>query len=188
MLVRRLKLTSIHDISGAWSGLGSALRSVWQQNDIPASWWTTSAVAAYLACISVLHVTSSTILQFQTFNTTMSTSVPTTLGWRDDISDWNLNWAVITASLPVINRLPGLATPGLSNTTLYDTPQTGPMMGNATVNATTITSHCGLLPNVTNLPANSTPGSLDYVRTQIPVTDLPDEIWVTVTPPCTSWF
>jgi hypothetical protein len=118
----------------------------------------------------------------------MSTSVPTTLGWRDDISDWNLNWAVITASLPVINRLPGLATPGLSNTTLYDTPQTGPMMGNATVNATTITSHCGLLPNVTYFPANNNPGSWSYSSALIPVTDLPIEIPVAVMPPCTSWF
>ncbi|KAG2041022.1 hypothetical protein BDR03DRAFT_77522, partial [Suillus americanus] len=36
-LVRRQKLTAIHDISSAWAGLGSAFSSVWQQIDIPAS-------------------------------------------------------------------------------------------------------------------------------------------------------
>jgi hypothetical protein len=45
--------------------------------------------------------------------------------------------------------LPGLVSAGLSGATLYDTPKTNSIVGNATVNATTITSHCGLLPNVT---------------------------------------
>ncbi|KAG0694159.1 hypothetical protein DFH29DRAFT_1083931 [Suillus ampliporus] len=149
-LVRRLKLTAIHDISGAWAGLGSALSSVWQQTDIPASWWTTFSVTAYLASISVLHVTSSTLLQLPTFNTSMATSVSTTLGWLDDLSyGSSANWESITASLPVINQLSGLVTTGLSNTTVYDTAQKSSVVGNATVNATTITSRCGLLPHVT---------------------------------------
>ena len=111
----------------------------------------TLAVTAYLACISALHITSSTLLQWQTFNTSMSTSVSTTLGWRDNLlnSSQGVNWGSITASLPVVNQLPGLASAGLSYATIYDIPQTGPMIGNATVNATTMTSHCGLLSNVT---------------------------------------
>ncbi|OJA14385.1 hypothetical protein AZE42_07743 [Rhizopogon vesiculosus] len=150
-LVRHLKLTSIHDISGAWSGLGSALSSVWQQIDIPASWWTTSAVATYLACLSVLHVTSSTLLQFQTFNSTISTFVPIALGWRDDLflHSAAASWSPITSSLPVVSQFPGLIFAGLSNATIYDVPKTSSMVGNATVNATTIFSHCRLLPNVT---------------------------------------
>ncbi|KAG2145695.1 hypothetical protein BD769DRAFT_1417277 [Suillus cothurnatus] len=156
-LVRRLKLTAIHDISGAWAGLGSALSSVWRQADIPASWWTTSAVAAYLASITVLHVTSSTLLQFQTFNTSMTTSVPTTLGWLDDSSYGSFaNLGFITPSLPVVNHLTGLVSAGLSNTTLYDTLKTNTIAGNATVNATTLTSHCGLIPNVTYSANTST--------------------------------
>ncbi|KAG2064921.1 hypothetical protein BDR04DRAFT_1109348 [Suillus decipiens] len=156
-LVRRLKLTAIHDISGAWVGLGSALSSVWRQTDIPASWWTTSAVAAYLASITVLHVTSSTLLQFQTFNTSMTTSVPTTLGWPDDSSyGSSANLGLITPSLPVVNHLTGLVSAGLSNTTLYDTLKTNAIAGNATVNATTVTSRCGLIPNVTYSANTST--------------------------------
>ncbi|KAG2125724.1 hypothetical protein DEU56DRAFT_961190 [Suillus clintonianus] len=159
-LVRRQKLTAIHDVSGAWAGLGSALSSVWQQTDVSASWWMTSTVAAYLACISVLHVTSSTLLQIQTFSTSMTTSVPTTLAWLNDLSTitspnysavYDVNWEPITAFLPVFNQLPGVVSAGLSNTTVYDTPQqTNAIVGNATVNATTITSYCGLLPNISS--------------------------------------
>ncbi|KAG2092920.1 uncharacterized protein F5147DRAFT_721711 [Suillus discolor] len=113
-LVRHAKLTAVHDISGAWAGLGSALTSVWRQTDIPASWWTTSAVAAYLASITVLHVTSSTLLQFQTFNASMTTSVPTTLGWLDDSSYSYLTRPRTHYHIPT----------RLSNTTLYDTLKT----------------------------------------------------------------
>ncbi|KAG1848853.1 hypothetical protein C8R48DRAFT_813231 [Suillus tomentosus] len=105
--------------------LGSAFSSVWRQTDVPSSWWTTSAVAAYLASITVLHVTSSTLLQFQTFNASMTTSVPTTLGWLNDSSySSSMNLGLITLSLPVVNHLTGLASAGLSNTTLYDTLKT----------------------------------------------------------------
>ncbi|KAG1844694.1 hypothetical protein F4604DRAFT_1937384 [Suillus subluteus] len=156
-LVRRLKLTAIHDISGAWAGLGSALSSVWRQTDIPASCWTTSAVATYLASITVLHVTSSTLLQFQTFNTSITTSVPTTLGWLDDSSYGSFaNLGLVTPSLPVVNHLTGLVSAGLANITLYDTLKTNAIAGNATVNATTVTSHCGLIPNVTYSANTST--------------------------------
>ncbi|KAG2137893.1 uncharacterized protein EDB93DRAFT_1253547 [Suillus bovinus] len=156
-LVRHVKLTAVHDVSGAWTGLGSALSSVWRQTDIPASWWTTSAVAAYLASITVLHVTSSTLLQFQTFNASMTTSVPTTLGWLNDSSyDSFVNLGFITPSLPIVNHLNGLVSAGLSDTTLYDTLKTNTIAGNATVNATTVTSSCGLIPNVTYSANTST--------------------------------
>ncbi|KAG0696262.1 hypothetical protein DFH29DRAFT_1082968 [Suillus ampliporus] len=68
----------------------------------------------------------------------------------------NVNWKTITASLPVVNQLLGLVTAGLSNTTVYDTAQTSSVVGNATVNATTTTSCCGLIPNVTYSSNTST--------------------------------
>ncbi|KAG2137886.1 uncharacterized protein EDB93DRAFT_1106508 [Suillus bovinus] len=155
ILVRQVKLTAIHDVSGAWAGLGSALSSVWRQTDIPAAWWTTSAVAAYLVSITVLDVTSSTLLQFQTFNTSTTTSASTTLGWPNNFgNNLTTDLTTITSSLPVVNQLTGLAFPGLSNTTLYDTLKANDITGIATVNATTVTSCCGLVPNVTHY-ANS---------------------------------
>jgi hypothetical protein len=141
-------------------------------------------VAAYLACISVLHVTSSTLLTFQTFNTSMSTSVPTALGWQSNLfanTSETVNWGVITASLPVVNQLPGLVSAGLSGTTLYDIPKTSSIIGNATVNATTITSHCGLLPNFTYLG--------DYRDGQVNVSitnGLGGHVLMNATLPCTS--
>ncbi|KAG2344928.1 hypothetical protein BDR05DRAFT_961366, partial [Suillus weaverae] len=153
-LIRRLKLTAIHDISGAWAGLGSALSSIWKQAHIPASLWATTAVTTYLVCISVLHVTSSTLLQFQTFNSSMTTGVSTILGWVDvsnssAVGQTVLYWGAITAFLPAISQFPGLVSTGLSSNTVYDTLKTSSVVGHATVNATTIASSCGLLPNVT---------------------------------------
>ncbi|KAG2344920.1 hypothetical protein BDR05DRAFT_961340 [Suillus weaverae] len=152
-LIRRLKLTAIHDISGAWAGLGSALSSVWKQADIRASLWATTAVTTYLVCISVLHITSSTLLRFQTFNSSMTTRVSTTLGWVDAsntsaMEGTDPNWGAITASLPVMSRFPGLLSAGVSNNTVYDTLQTSSVVGHATVNATTIASKCEIIPNV----------------------------------------
>ncbi|KAG2105490.1 uncharacterized protein F5147DRAFT_838092 [Suillus discolor] len=172
-LVRRVKLTAVHDISCAWAGLGSALASVWRQTDISASRWTTSAVAAYLASITVLHITSSTLLQFQSwaseFNTNNDLLIPTTLGWPHDSSYGSFtNLGPIAASLPVINHFTGLVFAGLSNTTLYDTLTpynltNGYAIGNVTVNATTVTSSCGLIPNVT-YSANTSTAILPFGR------------------------
>ncbi|KAG1898901.1 uncharacterized protein F5891DRAFT_1279268 [Suillus fuscotomentosus] len=152
-LVRRVKLTAVHDISGAWAGLGSALTSVWRQTDIPASRWTTSAVAIYLASITGMNNTSP---------------FPTTLGWPHDSSYGSFtNLGPIAASLPVINHLAELVFPGLSNTTLYDTLTynltNGYATGNVTVNATTVTSSCGLIPNVT-YSANTSTAILPFGR------------------------
>ncbi|KAG1809178.1 uncharacterized protein BJ212DRAFT_620825 [Suillus subaureus] len=155
-LVRRLKLTTIHDIFSAWAGLGSALSNVWKQTRIPASLWATTAVTTYLVCISVLHVTSSTLLQFQTFNSSVTTNISTTLGWVDISSSVAKNPEAMTASLPAISRFPGFLSAGISNNTVYDTLQTSSIVGRATVNAMTITSSCGLLPNVTYSRNNNT--------------------------------
>ncbi|KAG2145429.1 uncharacterized protein EDB93DRAFT_503795 [Suillus bovinus] len=186
-LVRRVKLTAVHDISGAWAGLGSALSSVWRQTDIPASWWTTSAVAVYLASITVLHITSSTLLQFQTFELNFydDAFMSTALGWPDDSSYGNFSHlGPIASSLPVVNDLTGLASTGLSNTTLYDTftVTINGTEGNATVNATTVTSSCGLIPNVTYSANTSTaifPFGLDSFVLNASILSLwPDQIHI----------
>ncbi|KAG2110035.1 hypothetical protein BD769DRAFT_1365273 [Suillus cothurnatus] len=156
-LVRRLKLTTIHDISGAWTGLGSALSGVWKQTRTPASLWATTAVTTYLICVSVLHITSSTLLQLQTFNSSITTNVSTMLGW---INMTNIqNPVALASSLTAISLFPGLLSTGISNNTVYDTLQTSPV-GHATVNATTITSSCGLLPNVTYYRNNNTANTI----------------------------
>jgi hypothetical protein len=57
--------------------------------------------------------------------------------------------------LPSISRFPGFLSAGISNNTVYDTLQTSSVVGRAIVNATTITSSCGLLPNITYSPSYS---------------------------------
>ncbi|OAX30701.1 hypothetical protein K503DRAFT_870918 [Rhizopogon vinicolor AM-OR11-026] len=112
----------------------------------------------------------------------MSTSVPTVLGWRDDIfgsSDMNID--AIMSFLPLIIQFPGLSSAGLSNATLYDIPETGSIVGNATVNATTITSHCHLLPNVTYNATNSQAGALSsngYTLDMTASAPWPDQIQI----------
>jgi hypothetical protein len=110
----------------------------------------------------------------------MSTSVPTALGWQDNLASDNVNWGAITASLPVVNQFPGLAFAGLSGATIYDIPKTSSIAGNATVNATTITSHCGLLSNVTYL------GDYHNDQVNISLSALESYALMNATLPCTS--
>jgi hypothetical protein len=90
----------------------------------------------------------------------MTTQVSTTIGWVDvsnpNVNWVDINWGAVTASLPAISQFPGIVAPGLSNNTVYDTLQTGSVVGHVSVNATTVTSSCGLLPNITYYPNNNT--------------------------------
>jgi hypothetical protein len=90
------------------------------------------------------------------------------------------NWGAITASLPVISQFPGLVSVGLSNNTVYDISQMGSVVGHATVNATTITSSCGLLPNVT-YSGNDSTASAPFGDGNV--------VLMAASTPCTStWF
>ncbi|KAF8415829.1 hypothetical protein L210DRAFT_945271, partial [Boletus edulis BED1] len=75
------KLTQIHDICSAWSGLGAALHTLWSQTKVASSVWPVVLVMLYFVCISVLHVTSSTIIQLQPFNDTVTRTVPAVATW-----------------------------------------------------------------------------------------------------------
>ena len=79
LLSRPQKLTAIHDVSGAWSGLGAATATLWQQTNVAASTRATLLVVLYLSCISILHGASPTIMEFQAYNATSTTSVPSNI-------------------------------------------------------------------------------------------------------------
>jgi hypothetical protein len=137
----------------------------------------------------MLHATSSTVLKFQTFNHTRQIHVQTRLGWWGNLSEdasKTLHWGAITASLPVFNHLPGLASAGLNGTTIYDIPQGHPIVGHATVNGTIITSHCGLLPNGTYVGHDYRHGN---GQVNVPVifnNGSRDSVIMRATLPCTS--
>ncbi|KAH7923265.1 hypothetical protein BV22DRAFT_1130770 [Leucogyrophana mollusca] len=140
-------VTGIHDLSGAWTGLGSAFIGLWNQFDLAASPFRVVSVAAYLLGIATLHITSSSIVQFQNFNNTISASVPTTIGWPDDTSPatmTSLNWTTITSVASFVDLLAGITTVGLSNSTVYDVLSPNSGTGNATVNAIKVETRCAL--------------------------------------------
>ncbi|KAF8449306.1 hypothetical protein L210DRAFT_3640901 [Boletus edulis BED1] len=148
------KLTQIHDICSAWSGLGAALSTLWSQTKVASSVWSVVLVAVYFACVSVLHVASSTIMQFQPFNHTITRTVPAVATWPGpSINLSMLDWSTAIGTLPFLRNLYGNTTNGLANNTLYDIPTQS--FAKATVNTTMVNAHCGLL---TNLSVISTPG------------------------------
>ncbi|KAF9219704.1 hypothetical protein BS17DRAFT_769774 [Gyrodon lividus] len=149
-IARRQYLTAVHDVSGAWAGIGAAINVVWQQRKVASSISMTIAVMIYLACVSVLHIASSTIMQFTAFNSTITSSVQSTMAWPSQSFDLaGVSWIEAVPAVPSTNLLSGLSTYGLSNNTLYDTLITAdPFFVNATVNATSLQANCGLLSNL----------------------------------------
>ena len=138
------KLTQIHDICGAWAGFGAALDALWQQTKVASSVLPIALVAMYFACISVLHVTSSTLMQFQVFNdTTTILYFVQEPPWPDTSVDLaSLDWAAMASLVPFLRDFFGNEPLGLVNSTLYD-----PYV-NATVHANTLNANCGLLTNL----------------------------------------
>ncbi|KAH7906629.1 hypothetical protein BJ138DRAFT_1220392 [Hygrophoropsis aurantiaca] len=160
---RRQSLTSIHDLSGARAGFGLALNCLWEQLHRATSPLTIVAVAIYFLAITIVHVASSSIIQFQTFNGTVRVSAPTTLGWPtisaarsspfdyphdvlpDDLRhfsmygvDWNTVWSVA----PYIDRIPSMTRAGLADGIIYDVFSSQSGTGNASVGGTRIDTDC----------------------------------------------
>ncbi|KAH7920954.1 hypothetical protein BV22DRAFT_1132654 [Leucogyrophana mollusca] len=162
-LSQRQMLTTIHDVTGAWGGLGAALDGLWQQTKVVTSPLGVLSVTAYLLNISVLHTTSSSIIQFQTFNNTVTASAPTAVGWPGPSVDYiGFDWDTISSLAPSVGNFSGLGHAGLTNGIVYDVLLDNTGIGNVTVNATSISSDCAL---VAGLNYNAT-GSADTIWAQ----------------------
>ncbi|KIJ64354.1 hypothetical protein HYDPIDRAFT_28797 [Hydnomerulius pinastri MD-312] len=152
-LSRRQKLTAVHDTCMAWKGLGAAINGLWQQTKVAASPCAIAAIVAYLASVSVLHIASSTIMQFQTFNNSLTSTVSSTLVWPGpSVNLSTLDWTNVSPLLSLMDDLPALSTNGLTNNRLYDVPSNKSLLTEANVDATTLRAQCGLLSNVTTSP------------------------------------
>ena len=175
------KLTQIHDVCGAWAGLGAALSALWQQTKVASSVLPIALVTLYLTCISVLHVTSSTLMEFQVSNQTVTTMLSALETWPNASVDLeSLDWMTVAPLVPFLHVFYGDSTLGLVNNTLYDLPHAGFLT--ATVHATTLNAHCGLL---TNLSVDALEESTWNVSASM--SDL-DPISITVSnPPCKSF-
>ncbi|KAH7918204.1 hypothetical protein BV22DRAFT_1134774 [Leucogyrophana mollusca] len=162
-LSQRQMLTTIHDVTGAWGGLGAALDGLWQQTKVVASPFGVLSVTAYLLNISVLHIASSSIIQFQTFNNTITASAPTAIGWPNSSVNYaGFDWVTISSLAPSVGSLSGLGNAGLANGIIYDVLLDNTGIGNITVNATSINADCAL---VTGLICDGT-GPSGQFRTQ----------------------
>jgi hypothetical protein len=81
ILLRRQPLTTIHDITAAWSGLGGAAFSLYKQISVASSIWGVFGVTTYLICLSILHIATPALFTIQLFNATSPLAVATTLAF-----------------------------------------------------------------------------------------------------------
>jgi hypothetical protein len=154
-MVQRQKLTAIHDISGAWNGIGAAISALWQQTKVTSSLSALLLVLIYLSCLSGLHIISSSVIQFEAFDNNIAYVVPSSLAWTSSsVNLSTIHWASISPLMAVWPLLP--TAKGLSGSTLYDVPSPGYAYTEAVVDATTISAECGLLSNFSAGTWNST--------------------------------
>ena len=141
----------MHDLAEAWTGIGAAVYALWKQTKVASSTWTMLGVVSYLACVSILQTASTTIMQFTAFNSYSTIPVQSAMAWPNATTLANVSWGdTFFEGLPPTSLLSSIQTIGLLNNTLYDIlTTTDPSFTNATVNATSLQSNCGLLSNLT---------------------------------------
>ncbi|KAG8215508.1 hypothetical protein J3R82DRAFT_9153 [Butyriboletus roseoflavus] len=157
LMAQRQKLTAVHDISGAWNGIGAAISALWQQTKVTSSPPALVLIFIYLSCISGLHIISSSVIHFEAFNNTVTSVVPSSLTWPSS----SVNLSTLDGNIidPLMGMWPLLPTAkGLSGSTLFDVPLTDDAYTGAAVDATTISAECGLLSNLSVGTWNSTEG------------------------------
>jgi hypothetical protein len=142
----------VHDVSGAWTGIGAAILTLWRQRLVPSSILEVTAVVTYLISMLVLHISASSIMQWQAFSSTLVGVLPSDLalpGSAVNISQ--LGWVEIFPIARSIGQDADVSMYGLSNSTIYDVPQDpiSVAFSEASVNATTLNVQCGLVPNLT---------------------------------------
>lgn len=163
MVSERRKLTTVHDVYGAWTGIGAAIHILWKQHKASSSIREVIAVVAYLTMMLVLHIASSSIMQWQAYKDapfSVDTGVQTNLAMPDSaVNISQLRWAEIFPVARSIQASPQLSESlsGLWKSSLYDVPKDGipgatsgiQDWGTILVNSTTLTAQCGLVPNLT---------------------------------------
>ncbi|KAJ7751923.1 hypothetical protein DFH07DRAFT_825880 [Mycena maculata] len=144
-------ITSTHDSLTSWAGVGSSLSTLYNQISLPASVAATSSIFAYLAAISLLHVTTPALFSVETFNLAVQTTVETegVPEWNDTNHNATLAYIENMAQfLPWIGNLDQSQTPGLFNGTLYDVLVEAYPGQIANVSALGFNITCGYLPAV----------------------------------------
>ncbi|KAF9228112.1 hypothetical protein BS17DRAFT_805709 [Gyrodon lividus] len=165
-LLRRQTLTALHDKSVAWGGLGASILSLWRQGSVPTAIYGALCVVLYLLSISILHVSSSSLIDVETYDTNVPSVVRTSLGLpnmtavRDgyDTQSWDNAGAVSSA----IGQLPTMFNYGVINSTVYDIVMDTTGVGTVTVNATTFTVKCYSAEQYTTVYSNQTNATIEW--------------------------
>lgn len=148
IITQRHCLTVLNDITQAWTSIGASVYALWQQTGVSSSPWRILGVVVYLACVSTLHIASSTIMQFTAFNSTSTVSVQSAVAWTGNPIFSNISSNVVPV-FPPDGLSSNFKTTGLHNNTVYDIlDQTGSGFTSAVVNATSFQVNCGLLSNL----------------------------------------
>ena len=160
LIAQRHLLTTVHDTANAWTGIGAAVYSLLQQQNPSSSIWVIICVVVYLGCVSVMHIASTTIMEFTAYNSTSTVLVQTLVPWPNSTVISNDTWFDSIQTTPPIGLIDNLQTPGLLNNTIYDvlTTTTQPSFINATVNATSLQASCRLLSNLSYYNSSGSPG------------------------------
>ena len=158
IIAQKHYLTSVYGIAQAWTGIGAAVYTLWQQTKVASSIWTLLGVISYLACISILHIAFTTIMQFTAFNSSSIIMMQPVIALPDATILANGTWQNAFSVMPPGSLLSNIQTIGLLNNTIYDVVTTtgDPTLTNAIVNATALQANCGLLSNPTFSGASST--------------------------------
>ncbi|KAF7333130.1 hypothetical protein MVEN_02378500 [Mycena venus] len=160
-LRKAMTLTALHDNTSAWSGIGSAVVTLYKQISLPAATSSVLAVVGYLGCVSVLHTTFPALFAVQTFNVSHSTPVEAQ-GFNSAKtlanSEYFLHlWEAATDFSPWITKMSESQTLGLYNGSIYDVLRhPNPAGGQAQVSATGFNVTCGYLPGVNSRCFNQT--------------------------------
>ncbi|KAG6377957.1 hypothetical protein JVT61DRAFT_14751 [Boletus reticuloceps] len=94
-------------------------------------------------------------MEFTPFNSTSTISIQSSVTWPNSTVLTNGSWAGPSEIVPPNTLLANMETVGLLNNTVYDIVNTtNPVLTTAVVNATSLTSGCGLVPNITYLSTN----------------------------------
>ncbi|KAJ7600272.1 hypothetical protein C8J56DRAFT_1156707 [Mycena floridula] len=150
-------ITGIHDRQTAWSGLGSAINSCWNQLSVSASVWGVGIITIYLALMAGLKITTPSLLALASVSQNYKTNVISTvndplllktldLDMRDPV------YNELVTSAPLIVRV--LQNPksrdsgfglGLRDNMLYDVLKNNSGVGTPMVNSHVMNVSCGAL-------------------------------------------
>ncbi|KIJ07788.1 hypothetical protein PAXINDRAFT_102807 [Paxillus involutus ATCC 200175] len=159
-LLRRQTLTALHDKSLAWGGIGASILSLWRQVSVPTAVHGTLCVVLYLVSISILHVSSSSLIDVETYDNNVPTTVRTLLGLPNmtavEVVYKNESWDNAGAVASALGQLPTMYNHGLVNSTVYDIALDTTGTGNVTVHATTFSAKCYSAEQAYTVSANQT--------------------------------